>query len=310
METKREGEWLKVEVPSKWDGYSVYKIMKKEWHVPRKLMHRFRSNRELTINHKDVHWKDTKVRTGDTLHIRLFKPLPLEVSPSPMDIDVIYEDDHLLVVNKPSGVFTHPNTPFETDTLVNGVAAYFEENMIYSTPKYVHRLDRDTSGAILFAKHDLAIAMLGKELQKRTIKRTYLAWAHGIIQPGEGIITAPIGKDLTHPVRRCVSSEGQYAETHYKVLEYDKESNASLLSLQLQTGRTHQIRVHLSHKGHPLVGDEMYGGEGRIDFKQALHAAVLTFQHPFTEKIIKCFALPPANSPLFSERHLELLGET
>ncbi|KHE69047.1 RluA family pseudouridine synthase [Halobacillus sp. BBL2006] len=308
METKRDGEWFEVRIPEKWEGYTVHRIMEKEWHVPRKLMHRFRSNREVTINSDAVHWKDTKVTTGDTLHIRLFKPQPLEVTPAPMNIDVIYEDDHLLVVNKPSGVFTHPNRPSETDTLVNGVAAYFQENGIHATPKYVHRLDRDTSGAILFAKHDLAIAMLGKELQKRTIKRTYLAWAHGKVEPEEGIITKPIGKDLTHPVRRCVSSEGQYAETHYKVMEYSETDHASLLKLHLQTGRTHQIRVHLSHTGHPLVGDKMYGGEGRVNFKQALHAALLTFVHPFTEEVIKCLAFPPSGSPLFSERHIRLLN--
>lgn len=307
MKTKRMGDWLEVIIPEKWNGYTIERILKKEWNVPRKLMHSFRSNREVTLNNENPHWKTAHVKSGDIFRIRLFRPQRLEVTPTFMDIEVIYEDDHILIVNKPAGVFTHPNTPNDHDTLVNGVAFYFQMNGIEATPKYVHRLDRDTSGAILFAKHDLAIAMLGKDLQERKIKRTYLAWAHGKLKPAKGKVEQPIGKDRHHPVRRRVSSGGQHAETHYEVLSYDKAHNASLLKLQLQTGRTHQIRVHLSYIGHPLLGDEMYGGKGSIDYKQALHAARLTLIHPFTDQEIRCLAMPMANSPLFTHRQVESL---
>lgn len=310
MKTKRMGDWLEVIIPDQWDGFTVEKILKKEWNVPRKLMHSFRSNKEVTLNNESPHWKTAKVKSGDILRVRLFRPQPLEVTPTYMDIDVIYEDDHMLVVNKPAGVFTHPNTPHEHDTLVNGVAFYFQMNGIESTPKYVHRLDRDTSGAILFAKHDLAIAMLGKELQERKIKRTYLAWAHGKLKPRRGKIEQPIGKDRHHPVRRRVSQGGQHAETHYEVLSYHSTPDASLVKLQLQTGRTHQIRVHLSHIGHPLLGDEMYGGKGSIDYKQALHAARLTLIHPFTEKEIQCLAMPTKDSPLFTDEQVRSLDQS
>ncbi|WP_226584997.1 RluA family pseudouridine synthase [Halobacillus litoralis] len=307
MKTKRTGDWLEVIIPAKWDGYTIERILKKEWNVPRKLMHSFRSNREVTLNNENPHWKTAEAKTGDVLRIRLFRAQPLEVTPTYMDLEVIYEDDHLLVVNKPAGVFTHPNKPGEDDTLVNGVAFYFQMNGIEATPKYVHRLDRDTSGAILFAKHDLAIAMLGKDLQERKIKRTYLAWAHGKLTPSKGSIVEPIGKDRHHPVRRRVSKGGQHAETHYEVLTYDKKKKISLVKLQLQTGRTHQIRVHLSHVGHPLVGDMMYGGTGNYHYKQALHAARLTFIHPFTENEIHCLAMPASDSPLFTPEHVESL---
>ncbi|WP_035508600.1 RluA family pseudouridine synthase [Halobacillus karajensis] len=309
MKTKRMGDWLEVIIPEKWNGFTIEKILKKEWNVPRKLMHSFRSNREVTLNNENPHWKTATVKNGDVLRIRLFRPKPLEVTPTYMEIDVIYEDDHILVVNKPTGVFTHPNTPNEQDTLVNGVAFYFQMNGIEATPKYVHRLDRDTSGAILFAKHDLAIAMLGKELQERKIKRTYLAWAHGNIKPVRGKIIEPIGKDRHHPVRRRVSHGGQHAETHYEVLSYHAEGDASLVKLQLQTGRTHQIRVHLSYIGHPLIGDEMYGGKSSINYKQALHAARLTLVHPFTEEEVQCFAMPPKQSPLFTKEQIERLNQ-
>ncbi|WP_281974874.1 RluA family pseudouridine synthase [Halobacillus litoralis] len=309
MKTKRTGDWLEVQIPEKWNGYTIEKILKKEWNVPRKLMHSFRSNREVTLNNENPHWKTAKVKEGDTLRIRLFRPQALEVTPTYMDIDVIYEDDHLLVVNKPAGIFTHPNTPDDHDTLVNGVAFYFQMNGIESTPKYVHRLDRDTSGAILFAKHDLAIAMLGKELQERKIKRTYIALAQGKVKPRRGEIDQPIGKDRHHPVRRRVSEGGQPAVTHYEVITYDPAHKVSLIKLQLQTGRTHQIRVHLSHIGHPLVGDKMYGGKGSFDYNQALHAARLTLIHPFTEKEIKCLAKPSSDSPFFTSEQVEELGD-
>ncbi|MBH0231183.1 RluA family pseudouridine synthase [Halobacillus yeomjeoni] len=307
METERIGEWLELVVPNKWDGKTVDRIMRKDLGVPRKLMHRFRNQMGVSLNDEFIHWKNTTVSTGDLMCIRLFEPQPLTVKPNNMPIDVIYEDDHLLVVNKPSGVFTHPNFPTEDDTLVNGVAGYFVKEGILSTPKYVHRLDRHTSGAILFAKHDLAIAMLGKELQKRTIKRTYLAWANGSLSPEKGVISHPIGKDPEHTIRRCVTEDGQYAETHYEVLRYNAEKDASLVKLQLETGRTHQIRVHMSYVGHPLLGDTMYGGQGDLHYKQALHAAKLTFIHPFTEQSIQCFAYPEESESLFTDEHVNAL---
>ncbi|MCA0971885.1 RluA family pseudouridine synthase [Halobacillus litoralis] len=309
MKTKRIGEWLEVTVPEKWNGITVEKIMKKRWNVPRKLIHRFRTNKEVTINNEVVHWKDTTVKTGDLLRIRVFAPQPLEVTPTYINIDVLYEDDHLLVVNKPTGMFTHPNSSEQTDTLVNAVAGYFQVNGILSTPKYVHRLDKDTSGAVLFAKHDLAIAMLGEELKERKIKRTYLAWAHGKVKPKKGTIREPIGKDRHHPTRRRVSPNGQEAETHYECLDYNPSLKATLVKLQLQTGRTHQIRVHMSHKKHPLLGDELYGGSRGYDTNQALHAAKLTFVHPFTEEQVSTIAFPLDDFSLIERRHVELLQE-
>ncbi|MFC7063903.1 RluA family pseudouridine synthase [Halobacillus seohaensis] len=310
MKTKRQGEWLEVTVPEKWNEFTIERIMKKEWNVPRKLLHKFRTEKAVTLNNEPRHWKQTKVQTGDALRIRLFEPQEMEVAPTFMEVDVIYEDDHLLVVNKPVGLDTHPNQPDQTDTLVNAVAFYFQMNGIEATPKYVHRLDRDTSGAILFAKHDLAIASLGQQLKDRSIKRTYIAWAHGKVKPNKGEIHEPIGKDRHHPVRRRVSPGGQNAETHYELLDYNSVRKASLLKLQLNTGRTHQIRVHTSFIGHPLLGDVLYGGKSNHEYKQALHAAKLTFIHPFTEEHIECLALPDPSSKLFENKHVQLLASS
>ncbi|MFQ3546142.1 RluA family pseudouridine synthase [Halobacillus rhizosphaerae] len=300
MKTTRKGEWLEILIPEKWNGLTVEKIMKKEWDVPRKLLHRFRSTRGVTLNNEIPHWKTDAVKTNDLFRIRLFESRPMEVTPAYMEIDTAYEDDHLLVVNKPAGIHTHPNAPENTETLVNGVAFYFQMNGIEASPKYVHRLDRDTSGAILFAKHDLAIAMLGEQLKKRTIKRTYIAWVEGKLPSRNGKIQQPIGKDRHHPVRRRVSPNGQEAETNYEVIEYDPVQKSSLIKLELQTGRTHQIRVHLSYLGHPLLGDTLYGGKELPHHKQALHAAKLSFVHPFTEENIVCYAAPDPASQLFT----------
>ncbi|UOQ43807.1 RluA family pseudouridine synthase [Halobacillus salinarum] len=304
LQTTRKGEWFEIIVPAKWDGSTVEQVLRNKWNVPRKLLHKFRSTRGVTLNNEIPHWKTHTVHDGDILRIRLFEPQPLEVVPAYMDIDVVFEDDHLLVVNKPAGIGTHPNTPENTSTLVNGVAFYFQSNGIEATPKYVHRLDRDTSGALLFAKHDLAIATLGNQLKKREIKRTYLAWVEGKVKTKQGTICEPIGKDRHHPVRRRVSKTGQEAETDYEVIEYNPERKATLLKLQLKTGRTHQIRVHLSYIGHPLMGDDLYGGKAKISHKQALHAAKLTFVHPFTEEEVTCYAHADSEIKLFTESQI------
>ncbi|WP_173917272.1 RluA family pseudouridine synthase [Halobacillus sp. Marseille-Q1614] len=307
MKTRRLGEWLEVTIPEKWDGFTIERIMKKEWKVPRKLLHKFRTERGVTLNGESKHWKQSTVKQGDAFRVRVFEPQELEVTPAFIDIDVVYEDDHLLVINKPAGQYTHPSQPNQTDTLVNAAAFYFQINGIEATPKYVHRLDRDTSGAVLFAKHDLAIAMLGEQLKKRDIQRTYIAWVEGKIKPAKGNINEPIGKDRHHAVRRRVSKGGQEAETSYELLRYEADQKASLIKLQLKSGRTHQIRVHMSHIGYPLLGDELYGGKRNFSGHQALHAAKMAFVHPFTEETIECLAMPSDTSSIFKPEHVRLL---
>ena len=150
--------------------------------------------------------------------------------------------------------------------------------------KHVHRLDRDTTGAILFAKHALAGSILDKTLEERSIKRTYFALVHGQLKRKKGTIQEPIGRDRHHPTKRRVSASGQPAITHYELLEYNSKQNLSLIQCQLDTGRTHQIRVHLSSIGHPIVGDKLYGGKPLFE-RQALHAGKLVIPHPFTSAI-------------------------
>ena len=155
--------------------------------------------------------------------------------------------------------------------------------------RHVHRLDRDTTGALLFAKHPFVGSMLDRMLEDREIKRTYLAMVHGMIPDKKGTIQASIGRDRHHATRRRVSPSGQPATTFFEVLKVDNKKKLLLVKCSLATGRTHQIRVHFSHMDHPLVGDLLYGGKP-IFQRQALHAVKLEFKHPFTEEVITCHA--------------------
>ena len=194
---------------------------------------------------------------------------------------------------------THPNDETDKNTLLNAAQFYLESTGENSKVQHIHRLDRDTTGAILFAKHSLAGAILDRMLEKRKIKRTYLAIVEDHLKKKNGTIHEPIGRDRHHPTKRRVSSTGQEAVTHYQVIKQEKGS--SYVKCWLKTGRTHQIRVHFSHIGHPLIGDTLYGGKPLYK-RQALHAAKLEFTHPITEEEIICYA-PFIDQPAIFQRH-------
>lgn len=286
--TKRNGEWLDILIPEKWNDLTLEALFRQVWQAPKKQTHVLRMEKGVLLNGEPAHW--TKPLThGAQLSIRLFTETDFGVIPKKLDVSVLYEDDHLLVVNKPAGMDTHPNAPGQANTLANAIAFYLQTKKEFCPVKHVHRLDRDTTGAVLFAKHPFIGSMLDQRLEKREIKRTYLALVHGIVAHKKGTITAPIGRDRHHPVRRRVSAKGQPAVTHYEVLKTEPKNKQSLIKCQLDTGRTHQIRVHLASLGHPLLGDTLYGGK-LLCARQALHAVKLEFLHPFTEEKIICHA--------------------
>ncbi|MED4455446.1 RluA family pseudouridine synthase [Metabacillus fastidiosus] len=201
-----------------------------------------------------------------------------------LEFQIVYEDDHCLVINKPPFLPSIPSREHQTGTLANGLADYYEENDIPSTVHIVNRLDKDTSGIMLIAKHRFAHSLFSAEQKDKRIERTYTAIVHGIIENDTGIINEPIGRKADSIIEREVRSDGQTAVTHYRVLQ--RFDDKTLLSLQLETGRTHQIRVHLSSMGHPLCGDTLYGGMRTEINRQALHSEHICFWHPFLEKEI------------------------
>ncbi|RBP04237.1 RluA family pseudouridine synthase [Rossellomorea aquimaris] len=286
MKTQKKGELFELVIPDKWKNVTIETILRNHWQAPKKLIHSLRMAGDIKVNGESISWTQP-LSPGDTLQLHLFKELEYDVPPTYGEIDVLFEDDHLIVINKPAGIDTHPNHPEETDSLANLVAFHYQARGESCRVLHIHRLDHDTSGAIIFAKHPLSKAILDRLLTERQIKRTYHALVHGRLKQKKGTISEPIGRDRHHNTRRRVSPSGQDAVTHYKVLEY--KNPYTLVEVQLDTGRTHQIRVHLSHIGHPLVGDILYGGKP-IFKRQALHAARISFPHPLTGEWIECEA--------------------
>lgn len=212
-----------------------------------------------------------------------------DIKPEKMDLDIVYEDDDVIVVNKPNGMVVHPAPGNYNGTLVNGLMAYSDSLSNVNgefRPGIVHRIDAYTTGLLMIAKNDKAHDFLAKQLVEKTTYRKYIALVWGTIKEDTGLIDAPIGRDKHDRKKMAVVADGKKAITNFKVLKRYK--NATLLELKLETGRTHQIRVHLNYIGHPVVNDKVYGNRKIIDETgQCLHAKELGFIHPKTKKYME-----------------------
>ncbi|WP_286197347.1 RluA family pseudouridine synthase [Bacillus sp. ISL-34] len=276
-------QYLIMEVLQSCNGLTLEKLFRERWKAPKKLVHEWRMSKEVTVNGNSVTWS-TSLNEGDTISIPLLDHAENEtVQAADLGISILYEDDVLLIANKPAGMDTHPSQPGEARSLLNGVAHHLQQTGQTCMIKHIHRLDKDTTGAVLFAKNRLIGSMLDRMLEEREIKRTYLALVEGNIKKDEGEIKEKIGRDRHHATRRRVSPTGQTAVTHYRVLKRDSKKHLTLVSCTLESGRTHQIRVHFSHLNHPLAGDTLYGGK-RTFPRQALHARKIEFIHPISEE--------------------------
>ena len=232
-----------------------------------------------------------RLRDGDEVVVTVPPPVELEVLPESIPLDVYYEDSDLIVINKPRGMVVHPAEGNYTGTLVNALLYHCRDlsgiNGVLR-PGIVHRIDKETSGLLMAAKNDLIHEGLAGQLQEHTVTRGYVALAHGILAHNHGVIDAPIGRDPLDRQRMAVNyRNGKRAVTHYRVL--DRKNNFTLLDLRLETGRTHQIRVHMSSAGHPLAGDMRYGpARPHLGLDgQFLHAYLLGFMHPGTEQYLE-----------------------
>ncbi|MGG0656023.1 RluA family pseudouridine synthase [Rummeliibacillus pycnus] len=235
-----------------------------------------------------------KVKEGDVITVTPPEPEPLEIIAEDLNLEIVYEDSDVLVVNKPKGMVVHPAPGHTTGTLVNGLMYHCKDlsgiNGIMR-PGIVHRIDKDTSGLLMVAKNDKAHESLVQQLVDKTVTRRYTALVHGHIPHDKGTIDAPIGRDTKDRQKMGVVDNGKHAVTHFQVIgrfgvEY------TLVECRLETGRTHQIRVHMNYIGYPLVGDPKYGPKKTIDFNgQVLHAGILGFVHPATNEYLE-FEVP------------------
>ena len=236
----------------------------------------------VTVNGQPVKPK-YKVQAGDKISLVKPEPQSLELTPENIPLDIVYEDDDVIVVNKPQGMVVHPAPGHPDHTLVNALLYHSPLSTINGTfrPGIVHRIDKDTSGLLMVAKNDLAHQSLAEQLRNKTNKREYLALVYGQIKEDEGTIDAPLDRNPQDRKKQAVVKGGRHAVTHFKVIKrYD---NFTLVKCILETGRTHQIRVHMKYIGHPLVGDPLYGPRKVIGKNgQFLHAALLGFKHPRT----------------------------
>lgn len=235
----------------------------------------------ITIGRKKV-TVQKQLRTGDLLTVRIANKESQvaneHIPPVEMPLDILYEDEDVLVLNKPPHTATHPSLGNHGNTLANGVAYYMAQKGQEFVFRPVHRLDKDTSGAILLGKNAHSAGVLGEELKRGRVERTYLAVLSGRLPQKEGTVDAPIARVPGSVLARCVDPQGDPAVTHYTVLAENGE--VTLVRLKLDTGRTHQIRVHMAHLGAPVAGDFLYGAEDPALGRQALHSATLRFTQP------------------------------
>lgn len=250
---------------------------------------------ELILVNDKVISNNYKVEVDDVIKILEISTLPLtNLKPSNIKLDIVYEDDDLLVINKKSGMVVHPAPGNYEDTLVNALIGKYELSNNSLRPGIVHRLDKDTSGLMLVAKNDFIHEKLSKMISEKIVERYYLALVYGEFNHETGTIDAPIGRDPKYREKMTVTSlNSKNAITHFKVLE--KFKNYTLIECKLETGRTHQIRVHMKYINHPIVNDIVYGHgvSGYEEFGQLLHSKKIKFPHPRTNEILEFEAPPP-----------------
>ncbi len=229
-----------------------------------------------------------KLRAGDRIEVTIPPPAPSHLEPEAIPLEIVYEDDDLLVVDKPAGLTVHPAAGHPSHTLVNALLSHLPglpDTGEPGRPGIVHRLDKDTSGLVIVAKNTVAHMKLAHQFKSRAVAKTYIALVKGQLKPEEGVIEAKIGRDPRHRKRMAVVSSGRDAVTEYRVLKNIGDN--TLLEVKPKTGRTHQIRVHLSAIGHPVVGDATYGGKSPLLSRQFLHAAKLGFRLPSTGEYVE-----------------------
>ena len=257
---------------------TINSILQNELQISSRLLYKLIKLNKIQLNHQTCDTRKTGT-LGDTITINFdYEEDNSNIVPTEMDLNIIFEDDWLLVVNKPAGIAIHPSVLHYSDSLCNGIRFYFDKIGLKKKIRPVNRLDLNTSGLVVFAKCEYIQECLINQMKNNQFKKEYLAVCNGIFDKKSGTINLPIARKENSIIERRISENGQTAITHYTVLkEFD---NYSLVKCSLETGRTHQIRVHMSAIGHPLLGDSLYGSISNLINRQALHCFNLQFIHP------------------------------
>lgn len=264
-------------------------LAQKSEDLSRVAIQRLIDEEKILVNNKKTK-ASYKVQEGDIIYLEKERPKEVSLQAQDIPIEIIYEDNDIIVVNKPKGMVVHPANGNPDGTLVNAIMAICKDSLSgiggELRPGIVHRLDKDTSGILIVAKNDKAHINMSEQIKNHEVQKTYLALVRGLVKENEASIKMPIGRSDKDRKKMAVKKNGKEAITHFKVLERYPKQNCTLLEVKIETGRTHQIRVHLSHIGYPVIGDEVYSsGKNEWNIKgQCLHAKSLKFKHPITNK--------------------------
>ena len=278
---------------------TIKQILKENLFISDRLLIFLRKNKLIYYNNDKLINLNITAKLNNTIKIDLnFEEDNSNVIPIKMDLNIIYEDEALLILNKPAGIPVHPSILHYTNSLSNGVKYYFDSINLKKKIRPVNRLDRNTSGIVIFAKNQYVQECLIYQMQTKEFKKFYLAVVEGHLEKLEGTIDAPINRKENSIIERCVDENGERAVTHYKILKRNFDRNYDLVKCLLETGRTHQIRVHFSYMGHPLIGDTLYGNGSEYISRQALHAYKVEFVHPISHKLMQFTADVPKDFSL------------
>lgn len=276
---------------------NIHSLLKNELHISNRLLTKLIEQNCICLNNSICDTRNSfEVHDMLTIDFEYFEDNTNVVS-TKMDLDIIYEDEWLLIINKPAGIAIHPSILHYADSLSNGVKFYFDSIGLQKKIRPVNRLDFNTSGLVIFAKCAYIQEALSKQMNENLFKKEYLCIVEGVLDKKTGSIDLSIARKPGSIIERCIDSAGQPSRTIYEVIK-EFQSNSqndmqplSLVKCKLETGRTHQIRVHFSHIGHPLLGDTLYGNSSPLITRQALHSYMISFVHPITKKE-QCFTCP------------------
>lgn len=285
------------------EGKTIKKLLKEDMKLSNRIIANLKNNKGILVNNyiENVNYI---LKDKDFLELIINDGLSENIIPEEMELNIIFEDDQLLIINKPAGLVVHPTTYYFTGTLANGVMYYLKEKGQHCKFRPVNRLDKDTSGLVLIAKTQIAHSILSEQLINKSFKKEYIAIVHNKFKKLEDTINAPIARLPGSIIKRHVSPDGQEAVTKYSIL--NQNDVAAVAKVNLITGRTHQIRVYFSFIGHPLFGDDLYGGQVDLIIRQALHCTKLEFIHPINKTIMN-FNCPMADDIIMLCQKLNLV---